>query len=572
MPKAAVWIAPPVVAMLSAWLALGGTQWSLRVPFFFSGDALFYLAQSKSTLDHGWWWVNPSIGAPLGVHALAFAQNTNVDQAIVRIVGLFTREVGLAVNLAWLIMLGLSAVTSTWCLRRLGVSRLGAGAAGVLFALTPFALYRNIGHFNMVTYLIPFPATVAVLLASFDNARPLRLRDVIAPMAGCVLVGFNYIYFAFFGAFVIMIGALIGFVRARSIAPLKLGGVCLGALLLATSLNMIPNVLVWREYGEARGVRHLQVESEIYGLKIRHLVSPTEEHWFPPFNTWLARDQSAGFPYENENTSARLGTVAGVGFLGLMAAIIFPSGRTRDESSQRLHATALIVLALILLGTVGGFGALFSLLISPAIRAYNRVSPFIAFLALTAVGIWIDRVIRLRSFPWQAAAWMGVLAVGVTDQYSALFDQARDVPGIQRELTAVSSFVGRLESSLPANASVFQLPLRPYPLDNGQHRLGAYDQFKPYLAAHRLRWSYPALTDDQILWQRDVEAVPEQDLPRYLARQGFSAILISRGGYRDEGAALEQTFTTAGGATRLDVDDRYIALDVRHLQPPGVPR
>ena len=62
-------------------------------------------------------------------------------------------------------MLGLSAVTATWGLRRLGVSRMGAGAAGVLFALCPFALYRNIGHFNMVTYLIPFPATAAVLLA-----------------------------------------------------------------------------------------------------------------------------------------------------------------------------------------------------------------------------------------------------------------------------------------------------------------------------------------------------------------------------------------------------------------------
>ena len=96
MRRAATWVAPPLLAILCAWLTIGGTHWNLRVPFVYSGDALFYLAQSKSTLDHGWWWFNPSIGAPLGVHALAFAQNTNVDQAIVRIVGVFTREVGLA--------------------------------------------------------------------------------------------------------------------------------------------------------------------------------------------------------------------------------------------------------------------------------------------------------------------------------------------------------------------------------------------------------------------------------------------------------------------------------------------
>ena len=110
----AVWWAPPVVVLFVVWLGLGGTTWDPQVPISFGGDGLFYLAQSKSTLDHGWWWVNPSLGLPTEYHALVFAQNTNVDQAIVWLVGRFTREVGAAVNVTWLIMLALGSVTTTW--------------------------------------------------------------------------------------------------------------------------------------------------------------------------------------------------------------------------------------------------------------------------------------------------------------------------------------------------------------------------------------------------------------------------------------------------------------------------
>ena len=38
-------------------------------PLAFSSDTLWYLMQSKGTVDNGWWWWNPRLGAPFGLDA-----------------------------------------------------------------------------------------------------------------------------------------------------------------------------------------------------------------------------------------------------------------------------------------------------------------------------------------------------------------------------------------------------------------------------------------------------------------------------------------------------------------------
>ena len=50
-----------------------------------------------------------------------------------------------------------------------------------------------------------------------------------------------------------------------------------------------------------------------------------------------------------------------------------------------LNATALLY------GTVGGFGTIFALFVSPQLRSLNRISVFIAFLSLAAVAACLDR-------------------------------------------------------------------------------------------------------------------------------------------------------------------------------------
>lgn len=560
--RLAAWGVPPALVILVVWLTFGGPAWDARVPIAAGGDAAFYLAQSKTTLDHGWWWWNPSLGLPLEYPPLIFGQTTNVDQALVWIAGRFTSEVGLAVNITWIAMLALSAVTASWGLKRLGVSAVSAGAAGILFALSPLAFYRHIGHLSLVMYLVPLPATAAMVLASADRNSVWRRRDVVVLGVGCALVGFNYIYNAFFGAALVSAGLAIGFARTQSRPLLKSGAVWLGALVLATALNLLPTQLAWHQHGTPLGVEHLATESESYGLKIRHLLTPVYNHWFPPFKSWVDADTAASFTGETENRVSRLGAVAAIGWLALMATLMVPVRRDQEDAGDPVPAAARLAVVALLLATVGGFGSLWSL-ISPAIRAYNRIAPFMAFFALVAVAVWIDRRTRTR-WRLRAAAWAVLLVVGISDQLPPLRSLAAGAPGMARGWHELEAFVGDLEARLPAGAAIMQLPLRPYPGDPGIEKMGVYDHFQPYLVSRHLRWSYPALSRRQRDWQADLDRLPKHEWPAFLAQSGFRAILIDRAAYSDRGQSLANELRAAPGApVPLAENHRYIVLDLR---------
>ena len=569
MARVLTFVLPPLAVLAILWVRFGGTNWDPNLPLVFWGDSLFYLAQAKSTMDHGWWWFNPSLGAPIGLTAVTFAQNGNVDQAIVWVVSRFADSVIFVGSVSWMLMAALSALTATWGFRRMGITPAAAAATSVLFALTPFALYRFIGHFNLVIYLLPIPATIAVLLASAEGSEPWSRRAWFVPLGGCVLLGFNYIYFAFFGVFMISVGALVGAAASRSLTPLRRGGLCVAAIVLATALNFVPNVVAWQAHGQPAGVKHVSAESEIFGLKIRHLISPSGNHWFPPLQAWLDRERAARFPNENENTTARLGLVGAMGFVGLVAVLLFPSAAAADTRTNRVRAVALMALAAVLLATVGGFGSLFSLHVAPDIRAYARISPFIAFFSIAAVALGVDRINinQSRRAVWKPAVLTAVLVLGVTDQSIAVGRQEIDM-SMRRDYTAVASMVADLERALPAGAMVFQYPVRPFPVDAGADGIGVYEHFKPYLVSRQLRWSYPALNLDQRSWELNVLRLELVDVPRHLAREGFHAMLLTRAALPDRGDALMKALRQPGVSVLVETE-RFIALDIRALRPGG---
>jgi phosphoglycerol transferase len=562
--RAAIAIGEALLVAGCLFVFLQGWARDFSVPISFSSDSLLAEMQSKSTIDNGWWWFNPKIGAPFGLDELQFPANANVDQAIVWMISRVVREPVTAINLAWLTMVVLSGLTATWCLRHLGASTPSAIAAGVLFALTPYALYRNLDHFWMVIYLVPFVCTAGLLLATGRPKRWYWGTPHFFLVAGCALLGFNYVYYAFFGSFILIVASAIGFLQYRDPRLLAAGFVCLALIGGATVLNLAPSLYSWSQHGKPLILRDkMPAESEVYGLKIRQLVSPLFQHGFSPFRAWLAKEEAAAFPLETENRTSRLGVVATLGFLGLLALLFVPRASSGIREGEALLAASRLTLAALLLATIGGFGSLVSLLITPEIRAYNRISPFIVFFSLAAVALVFDSLCRTR--PRRIAAAVAVAMVGLADQRAAAAPLNASHAVIAAEVSDLRSFVRGLEAKLPRDAMVFQLPLRTYLNDDGIARMQPYDQIKLYLMSRTVRWSYPAVTNRQVRWQQAAGTLDPARLARELAVEGFAAILVDRYGYTDNGASVVADIEGPANQQALGQTSRYIALDIRQL-------
>ena len=530
------WLAQPLLVGALIWAAIGDDHRDLQTPLALRGEALFQLAQSKATLDHGWWWANPSLGAP-GVHrAVLFPGSGTVDQLLVRLIGLWRDDVATAATLSWLLSTMLGAVTAGWCLRRLGVSQWGSWAAGVLFALSPYALYEHVIGTSHGPFLVPFAATVALQLAT-DRQLHWRWPGRRVLLAGLLLLGLNSREYAAFAVFFVVVGTIAGARRFGLASRLAACAVPLGVLAIAVILLSAPMWWASNRYGAVSVEGLPAAGSERYGLKLRQLVSPIPNHWFQPFRAWTDREAAAGFPLDTQNVGSRLGLVTSIGFLGLLAIVLVPRLSGRDPQGQIIRDVSSLVLAAVLLATVGGFGSVAAVLGATGVGPYARIAPFIAFLSIAALALAVDRALMERR-KLHRLSWAAVLVVGLLDQSVALPPINAHRSAIAEELRPIRVMVDQLEARLPKGAMIFQLPTRPYPVDGGAELMEPGDHFKPYLVSRTLRWSFPASSRAQVRWQDAINAVSPSELPAQLLREGFSAVVVDRLGYADRGEAL----------------------------------
>jgi phosphoglycerol transferase len=209
------------------------------------------------------------------------------------------------------------------------------------------------------------------------------------------------------------------------------------------------------------------------------------------------------------------------------------------------------------------------LLITPQLRALNRISPFIAFFAILAsVTIVCSLLSRYRARWIHGAIALFVIAVCVFDQVAA--GGARwgaYYAEITRQFDRDGRFFHGLEKRLPAGSMLLQLPLMPYPEEPPKAKLASYDLSTAYLHTKTLRWTFGAMRGrPEELWQRQIGAFPLAKQIAALRTLGFSGIVVDRRGYDDRAAAVDGALAQAGLAHDAANDD-----DIHEFYPlPGI--
>ncbi|MDQ2843058.1 MAG: hypothetical protein M3Y72_18870 [Acidobacteriota bacterium] len=558
----------------------------LHVPFTYWGDALYFDTWVKGLMEGNWPWHNARIGMPFGADWRDFPVTLTLEALAVRILALFTSSPGLILNLIWLLGTAACAGFATYGLQRLGVQRWIAGSLGIVYALQPFTFYRGVGHFNLMFYLVPLLATGAIEIAvsripqsqnfprtaSVTAAWPKRLIGIlrITPpylYLACFAQGLSYIYNSFFAVVLFAVAALLAYAVSRRKSSLVAGFVVIALTCGVVSITLAPTLLYRAKHGTNPEMAYKSaVQGEIYGLKLRHLFTPIPGNPLPPLHYIQKKLDSAGFTDDNENATSRLGTLGGLGLLFLLAWVLYSCLRkpsTDDRSTSILGACSALALTCLLLATVGGFGSLFNVFVAPDIRCYNRVVVFIDFFAITAVGLLLTRAwVWSQRRNWPKPIVMGVLGLlvvfGVSDQ--AVTTTYLDHVPREQQFKLDAAFVKSVESILPRNASVFQLPFTEFPADGGTVQMLGYDHSRAYLHSHTLRWSWGGMSGREAgEWVRDTSRLPVREMLTRLSAAGFSGIWVDRFGY-NPGTSPELKIAAELGEQGTQRSDSRIAF------------
>ena len=557
-------------------------------PFYNLGDAVASSAHFETTMEMGWYEYTPKLGAPYGQHYNDFPFSDDLHPAIAKFLGMFTDQMGIALNVYYVLGFLLTAVTATWFLRRCGISPAMTVTLSVLYAIAPYHFIRNESHLFLASYYC-VPLALGVVVAAVAG-KPLwgrregagRIRGVLTGSgAGTALImivtTYSGAYYAVFTGVLLAAGGLFAFLRDRRFA--RLGGVvAAGATLVgALVVAMLPDALYEAKNGSdaAAFIRPPQ-GSEIFSLKFASLILPAPGHRIAALNE-LNHWYNTNYPFPGEYPA--LGTIAAVGFLILMLVIpatALAARRSPSALGKQLRELSFLTYAAFLTATIGGFSTLISVFVTESIRGWNRMSIFIALLSLAAVGLLLDQAARsLRSRVRalrQVKPWIVSTVIASTVLMLGFYDQALTtaVPNYQ-ELSAAwnssEAFVRSLEDSVPPDSMIFQLPNMPFPESGTYNKINESDQLLLYLHNSDLRWSGGGIKGrPQSDWPVQVAAEPPAQMTRDLAAIGFQGIVIDRSALTDGGAELKAQLTPLLGEPTLTTDNlRYTYFSLQSV-------
>lgn len=553
------WWAYPSVAILSLVLVvllMRLWQADLRIPLTYHAEAIFNAVLVKGVLEQGWHLSHPTLGAPasLDMRDVPMSDN-NLHFAVIKLLGLATSGYAQAMNLFFLLTFPLTALSALYVLRQFGLAVGPSLCGSVLYTFLHFHFTRGQHHlFLAAYYLVPLAVMVALWIMAGavslvgEGGRRWDWRrnrpKLIASVVICVLIASSGVYYAFFACFFLLVAGAVAALRQRQPRSLALPLALVALTSAVLTAHFGPSLLHVYQHGDTPMVRRSPIEAETHALRISQLLMPATGHRL----SGVARLKDAFNARHdfNESADASLGVVGSLGFLTLLGWLVFKvrEGTTRDEdrASRLLHDVSILNLSAVLLATIGGFGALVALVISAKIRAYNRVSVFIAFFSLMAVVAGLDYLYRWHGQRRgrRAAFVVGLvvlLTLGVLDQTSG-----RAIPKYERiaaEYRSDAAFVHQVQATLPPGAMIFQLPVIPFPEHPPVHGMHDYDHARGSLHTSHLRWSYGAMKGRAgEVWQKWVAAQPPPQLLETLAAAGFLGLYLNRDGYADRGAAL----------------------------------
>ncbi|MGL6072645.1 MAG: hypothetical protein ACRC8S_00660 [Fimbriiglobus sp.] len=438
-----------------------------------------------------------------------------------------------AFNWYYLLTYPLATFTAMIALRAWGRSFPLAIMAAVLYAFLPYHQIRSVAHYFLSAYWV-VPLSLMLVMGVALNRTPRTWSRWLGWLFIAVLTASGGGYYAYFSCALLLFAGLHGSYQRWTWRPLGIGIGLIGIIFAVGLLIHLPTILHQTNYGRnTLPTERTSDQAEKYGLKIAQFYWPITNHRVRQLADVRRTYDVSWRVAQTDNETSTLGIW---GCIGLTAGIL---SLVRRRVHPGLHAVGWLLLFSVSLATIGGLGSIFNHVVSPQVRAYNRISIFVAFLAFF-VFIWlIDRLTRRRRWlRW--SRWLiapPLLVVGLldmTDSRWGTWDFIVEREVVTKTFKMDGRFFREMENQFP-EAMVFQIPVVPYPEVPDVGQLGAYDHVRGFLHTKKLKWSFGSMKGRETdQWQREVSKAEVPEMLRRITLRGFDALYIDKRGMKAE--------------------------------------
>lgn len=532
----------------------GNEHCSLKYPLSYSGgDETSYMSEVKMMLDDSTWYETDKLGAPFGTNRNSLL-SYNLFHDVHLLSFLFvkiTNSVPMAVNLTYIVLIFLIAGISYAVIRSRKVKMWIAVLGSLVFTFQSYLFYRNVGHMMLSAYeFVPLAILLSLWVYEDDDflmtnvGKKQKIRNILAVIFAFLIGNNGMGYYSVFACFFVMIAGLSkslqtknirGFIQAVKQVILIIIGVGI-SLLYFIVMRLCNNGI------SLQTPRSLN-DIEIFSLKISRLLIPIKSTGLEKIDTALT--DYATVALAQTETTEFLGLVGGIGFIILLLVLF--CGISRTSKYAELKVLSLMNVSALLYATVGGFGVFLFLFVTNAVRASNRISIYIAFISILAVCILLSKGLDCLNekllinksnrvmYGGKCISYILITCVFAASLYVQMpyleYNNQQAVSAYQND----EKFISDVESSVPADSMIFQLPCQVYLAGGVVNKMMPDQLFMPYLHSDNLRWSYGSfMGEDSQRWSSYVAGQNVQDMLDSLAYMGFAGVYIDTRAYTNK--------------------------------------
>ncbi|MDQ0202596.1 hypothetical protein [Pectinatus haikarae] len=515
-----------------------------NIPYILMPDGDAYILvyiPLKTMMENSWPYFSNRLGTPFGTEFIDFPvmYTDAIHLFCLKVLMYIVQNEFLAVGIYYIISGFMILYISYIVLRQMKIGYLFSVLGAITYLMVPYFIER-IEHFWLCLYqFIPLSILLCYWcyyddrLFIFKKDEWKYKKNFIIFIITVFISLTGIAYYPFYTCIMLITTGLVKS-RLKSIKAMRasiITVILVGGIFLA---NLFPLFVYQYQFGKNVDIANRQAfESEVYGLKLVQMILPT----FPKTDIMKEKvgEYNKTAPLVNENATADLGLIGAVGEIILLLYLF----KIRDADKNKIFLFSRLNVILFLWGTIGGLATIFSLFVTPVYRSNNRVSIFIAFLAIATI-CSLGNEIKENYLRRNKKLEKGFIIFSVAIfSFSIVAQMQRTDPSVYKnaknEMKQEQKFFSAIETSMPKGAMIYQMPYSAFPEVPPLLKMPDYEALSGMLYTENLKWSFGAMKgryNDE--WQRTIAQMPIEEKIKILSIIGFKGIYIDCRGYSDK--------------------------------------